>query len=38
MGPRCARWTLSRAWPTKFVTGEWDNQTDEIVIAQVTRA
>jgi hypothetical protein len=29
---------LSRAWPTKFVAGEWDNESDENVIEQVTLA
>jgi hypothetical protein len=27
---------LSRAWPTKFVAGEWDNESDEYVIESVT--
>ena len=25
-----------RAWPVKFVGGEWDNESDENVIEQVT--
>src|SRR6266568_9077644 len=30
------RWSLTRAWPTKFVAGEWDNEADENVIESVT--
>ena len=30
------RWTLTRAWPVKFVAGDWDNDADEIVIESVT--
>ena len=30
--------SLSRAWPTKFVAGEWDNESDENVIEQVRLA
>jgi hypothetical protein len=30
------RWSLSRAWPVKFVAGEWDNEADEKVIESVT--
>ena len=30
------RWTLFRAWPVKFVAGEWDNDSDEVVIESVT--
>lgn len=30
------RWSLSRAWPVKFVAGEWDNESDENVIESVT--
>ncbi|HVZ32410.1 MAG TPA: phage tail protein [Polyangiaceae bacterium] len=29
------RWTLARAWPTKLVAGEWDNESDENVIESV---
>jgi phage tail-like protein len=32
------RWTLTNAWPTKFVAGEWDNGSDEKVITMVTLA
>ncbi len=35
-GTTLRRWSLSRAWPTKFVAGEWDNESDENVIEQVT--
>ncbi len=30
------RWTLVRAWPVKFVAGEWDYESDENVIESVT--
>jgi phage tail-like protein len=32
------RWTLVKAWPMKFVAGEWDNTTDEKVMNSVTLA
>ncbi len=35
-GTTLRRWSLSRAWPTKFVAGEWDNESDEVVIESVT--
>ena len=35
-GTTLRRWSLSRAWPTKFVAGEWDNESDENVIESVT--
>ena len=35
-GTTLRRWTLSGAWPTKFVAGEWDNESDENVIESVT--
>jgi hypothetical protein len=28
-------WSLSRAWPVRFVAGEWDNESDENVIESV---
>ncbi len=28
--------SLTRAWPISFVAGEWDNESDEEVIKQVT--
>jgi phage tail-like protein len=30
------RWNLVRAWPVKFVAGDWDNDADEVVIESVT--
>lgn len=30
------RWSLYQAWPTKFVAGAWDNESDENVIESVT--
>ncbi|MBN2192201.1 MAG: phage tail protein [Polyangiaceae bacterium] len=35
-GTTLRRWTLTRAWPVKFVAGEWDNEADENVIESVT--
>lgn len=35
-GRTLRRWTLNGAWPTKFVAGEWDNESDENVIESVT--
>jgi len=29
-------WTLIGAWPQKYVAGDWDNSTDEVVIEQLT--
>lgn len=37
-GTTLRRWSLSGAWPTKFVAGEWDNGADENVIESVTLA
>ena len=37
-GTTLRRWSLSRAWPVKFVAGEWDNDADENVIESVTLA
>ena len=37
-GTTLRRWSLSRAWPVKFVAGEWDNESDENVIESVTLA
>jgi len=37
-GTTLRRWSLSRAWPVKFVAGEWDNEADENVIESVTLA
>ncbi len=35
-GTTLRRWSLAQAWPTKFVAGEWDNDSDENVIESVT--
>ena len=35
-GTTLRRWSLVRAWPVKFVAGEWDNDADEVVIESVT--
>jgi phage tail-like protein len=35
-GTTLRRWSLFRAWPVKFVAGEWDAESDENVIEQVT--
>jgi phage tail-like protein len=35
-GTSLRRWSLSGAWPTKFVAGEWDNTADENVLESVT--
>lgn len=35
-GSTLRRWSLSGAWPVKFVAGEWDNEADENVIESVT--
>lgn len=35
-GSERRRWTLYRAWPTKFVAGEWDNGADENTMETVT--
>ena len=35
-GSTLRRWTLYRAWPVKFVAGDWDNSSDENVIESVT--
>ena len=35
-GTTLRRWSLSRAWPVKFVAGDWDNEADENVIESVT--
>ena len=32
-GTTLRRWSLSRAWPVKFVAGDWDNES---VIESVT--
>ena len=35
-GDEIRRWNLARAWPTKYVAGDWDNDADETVIEMVT--
>ena len=35
-GSTLRRWSLSSAWPVKFVAGDWDNEADENVIESVT--
>lgn len=35
-GRTLRRWSVFRAWPIKFVAGEWDNDSDEVVIESVT--
>lgn len=35
-GTTLRRWGVTKAWPTKFVAGEWDNDSDENVIESVT--
>jgi len=35
-GSTLRRWSLSGAWPIKFVAGAWDNEADENVIESVT--
>jgi phage tail-like protein len=35
-GTTLRRWPIVGAWPTKFVAGEWDNESDENVIESVT--
>jgi phage tail-like protein len=35
-GTTLRRWSLARAWPTKFVAGEWDNDADENLVESIT--
>jgi hypothetical protein len=35
-GTTLRRWSLSRAWPVKFVASDWDNEVGENVIESVT--
>jgi phage tail-like protein len=35
-GTTLQRWSLTGAWPVKFVAGAWDNEADENVIESVT--
>lgn len=35
-GDTIRQWDLFGAWPTKFVAGEWDNNSDDNVIESIT--
>ena len=35
-GSTLRRWSVTGAWPTKFKAGEWDNESDEVVIEVAT--
>lgn len=35
-GKTLRRWRLTKAWPTKFVAGEWDNTADENTMESIT--
>ena len=35
-GTELLRWSLSKAWPVKFVAGDWDNDADEVNIRSLT--
>ena len=35
-GSTLRRWSITGAWPVKFVAGEWDNESDENVIESLT--
>ena len=35
-GSTLRRWSIFGAWVTKFVAGDWDNTSDEVVIESVT--
>lgn len=35
-GSTLRRWSLTGAWPVKFVAGDWDNEADENIIESVT--
>lgn len=37
-GTELRRWEVNGAWPKKFVAGEWDNDSDEATIEEVTLA
>lgn len=37
-GTSLRRWRVTRAWPTKFSAGEWDNDADENVMESITLA
>jgi phage tail-like protein len=35
-GNTLRRWRVTNAWPTKFIAGDWDNDSDEAVIESLT--
>lgn len=35
-GSEMCRWRIEKAFPTKYMHGEWDNNAEEVVIEQVT--
>lgn len=35
-GTELRRWSLAKAYPIKFVAGEWDNDADEVTINMMT--
>jgi phage tail-like protein len=35
-GKSLRRWRLTKAWPTKFMAGDWDNTADENVMESIT--
>lgn len=37
-GTTLRRWRITRAWPTKFSAGEWDNDADENVMESISLA
>jgi phage tail-like protein len=37
-GSELRRWGCTGLWPTKFVAGDWDNESDENVIEKATLA
>lgn len=37
-GQQLNRWNLASAFPTKFMAGEWDNESDDFTIESVTLA
>ena len=37
-GSEVRRWEMSGCWPKKFTAGEWDNDSDEVVIEELVLA
>ncbi len=37
-GTELRRWTITGAWPKKFVAGDWDNESDELTMETATLA